>query len=84
MSRKVKLLERFSSKPNDFSWSELATLLGYFGYEVMNAGKTSGSRARFIKTGLPPIMLHKPHPTPILKRYQIDYIYNMLESEGFL
>ena len=33
MSKREKLFERFRSSPNDFSWAELESLLGYFGFE---------------------------------------------------
>ena len=84
MSKKLKLVERFTSLPKDFSWSELSSLLKLFGFEEMQMGKTSGSRARFYKAGYPPILLHKPHPGKILKEYQIKYIKEYLEEEGFL
>ena len=33
MSRKDKLLKRFLSVPKDFTYAELVTLLGHFGYK---------------------------------------------------
>ena len=47
MGRKEKLIERFLRLPNDFTFDEMVTLLGGFGYEVRNKGATSGSRIRF-------------------------------------
>lgn len=84
MTKQEKLISRFLSKPKDFSWHELAKLLGGLGYEESCAGKTSGSRARFLHPELPPIILHKPHPKPILKRYQIEDIANLLRQEGLV
>lgn len=60
------------------------TILGSFGFEQMNAGKTSGSRVRFIHEHYPPIILHKPHPTLVLKKYQIDEIIFFLKQEALL
>lgn len=84
MSKKEKLVARFQSLPRDFTWTELKTLLSYFGFEEISTGKTSGSRVRFYQENFPPIMLHKPHPEKILKLYQINAIKNYLENEGFL
>ena len=84
MSKKIKLLDRFKNKPSDFRWEELVRLLKQFGYEVDNVGKTSGSRVRFFHEKYPPIMLHKPHPTPTLKKYQIELIYSQLKEEKLI
>lgn len=84
MTKYEKLINRFLSKPKDFTWQELIKLLAGFGYELVSSGKTGGSRARFIHTDYPPIVLHKPHPKMILKRYQIDDITNLLLQEDLL
>ena len=47
MSTKDKLIERFQSLPSDFTFDELKSVLGYYGFTIMNAGTTSGSRVRF-------------------------------------
>ncbi len=75
MSRQEKLLKRFLSKPKDFTYNELKTLLNGFGYSVFTGGATSGSRVAFINNKTRHIIrLHKPHPHNILKRYQIELI----------
>lgn len=84
MSRKSKLVKRFLSTPKDFTWQELISLLSSFGYELQATGKTGGSRVRFIHKRLPPIILHKPHPAKILKRYQIQQIIEIFKNEGLL
>lgn len=84
MGKREKLLSRFLSKPTDFTWSELSKLLGGFGYEQISAGKTGGSRVRFINPNYPPIILHKPHPKPVLKRYQLEAIISLLKQEGLV
>jgi hypothetical protein len=84
MAKRDKLISRFLSIPKDFTWLELVKLLEGFGYELNNSGKTSGSRARFIHPKYPPITLHKPHPQPALKRYQIESITSFLKQEGLL
>jgi len=71
------------SRPLDFTFRELTTLLGQLGYELDNKGRTSGSRVcyRQEKTGHV-IFLHRPHPATFLKRYQVDYVIEMLQKTG--
>jgi hypothetical protein len=84
MSKQEKLLHRFKSKPTDFSWSELKNMLAGFGYELFSGGKTGGSRVKFLHPDRPPIIMHRPHPTPVLKRYQIEQLLDFLKKEGLL
>jgi hypothetical protein len=84
MSKRDKLIQRFLSKPADFSWSELKSLLEGLGYQQTSSGKTGGSRVKFFHPEKPPIILHKPHPAPLLKRYLIEQITEFLKKEGFL
>lgn len=84
MTKIDKLKQRFLSYPKDFTWSELVVLLKNFGYSQYNAGKTSGSRVRFIHTQCGDIMMHKPHPRPDLKVYQIKQIIEQLKKQGLL
>ena len=83
-SKKEKLIARLKSKPKDFKWSELKTLLNGFEYQESNTENTSGSRVKFIRDGADSIMLHKPHPTPILKPYQVKQILEQLTKEGLV
>ncbi len=81
MSKKDKLIARFRSRPSDFSWDELVSLLNYLGYEEISTGKTAGSRRAFIHHATKQIIrLHKPHPASILKNYQIK---DLLDSLNF-
>ncbi len=81
MSKSEKLLNRLLSLPRDFTYRELARLLNHFGYKESSRGKTSGSAVAFInhETGHI-IRLHKPHPRPVLKQYQIEEIIESLKS----
>lgn len=78
MSKREKLIERFKSKPKDFTFDELVTLLGYFGYYPDNKGKTSGSRIIFVKKNYDAIRIHKYHNRKALIEYEIDYILTIL------
>ena len=85
MSKLEKLLAKLSSRPKNFTYSELRSLLNKLGYEERKLGKTPGSRVAFIHPGKKHIIrLHKPHPGNELKRYQIDYLKEELTNEGYL
>lgn len=78
MSKKEKLIARFLTMPSDFHYDEVVKLLGYFGFEEVKKGKTSGSRVKFMNKKGVPIMLHKPHPTGIMNNYQLKQIKEVL------
>lgn len=80
MSKKDKLIQKLKSKPKDFTYEELKTLLNYLGFYEDNKGRTSGSRVEFIREGHKKIQLHKPHPRNVLKPYQIEILLNELEE----
>ncbi|HPB82495.1 MAG TPA: type II toxin-antitoxin system HicA family toxin [Spirochaetota bacterium] len=81
MSKHEKLLKRFLSKPKDFTYNELMTLLSGLGYSECTGGSTSGSRVAFINNKNQHIIrLHKPHPHNILKSYQIELIEEELRN----
>jgi hypothetical protein len=62
MSTKGKLIERFRTRPRDFTFGELTKLLTDLGFTISNKGKTSGSRVRFVNTVQKSIIdVHKPH-----------------------
>jgi hypothetical protein len=81
MTKLEKLIDKLLSKPKDFTWAELAKLLAGFGYEQIRIGKTGGSRMRFVNTDYPPIVLHRPHPKLVLRRYQLEEVINLLKQE---
>ena len=80
MSKNAKLLKRLLSKPKDFTFDELKTLLLSLGYKENNAGKTSGSRVKFQKNDVA-LILHKPHPRKELLEYQIKQVIEILSKE---
>jgi hypothetical protein len=85
MSKAKKLLERFLSKPKDFTYEELKRLFKSFGYKEAKTGKTTGSRVAFIhETTKHIIRLHKPHPENILKHYQLNSIEEELKRKGVI
>jgi len=78
MSREEKLIARFLGMPSDFHYNEVVKLLRYFDFKEVSRGKTSGSRVKFMNSEGVPIMLHKPHPSGIMKRYQLKQIKEVL------
>ena len=78
MNRKEKLIARFLGMPSDFHYDEVVRLLGYFDFEEVMTGKTSGSRVKFMNPEGVPIMLHKPHPSGTMKQYQLKQIKEVL------
>ena len=84
MSRRQKLIERFLSKPSDFTWDELNRLLRELGYRKQRSGKTSGSRVAFVNNETMHIIrLHKPHGKAV-KKYQLELIEEALRERGLL
>ena len=78
MSKKDKLIARFLSMPSDFHYDEIVTLLGHYGFMEVKKGKTSGSRVKFENEEGVPIILHKPHPSGIMKKYQMRQVKEIL------
>ena len=83
VSKREKLKERMLSRPKDFTFDELVTLFGYFGFYLVKGGKTGGSRVTFTD-GDDYIRLHKPHPRNILKPYQIEDVITALKERTLI
>ena len=84
MSKVDRLLQRFLTKPKDFTFDELVTLLRKYGYELRKGGKTGGSRVSFIDKEKNVIKLHKPHGGKPLLEYQIKEIISSLKERGLI
>jgi hypothetical protein len=83
MSTKDKLIMRFKRQPKDFTWDELIRLLGAFGFDIYNKGKTSGSRVIF-SNGDKEYIMHKPHPGNIIKEASMSGILAFLTDNNFI
>lgn len=85
MSKVEKLIQRLKNNPKDFSYDELRRILLHFGYEEVRTGKTSGSRVAFYKEATQHIIrLHKPHPKPVLKGYQVQMLIKELLNQNLI
>lgn len=81
MSKKDKLVKRLLSKPKDFTFDEMKTLLSLLGYELKQGG--TGSGVKFIKYESNEVInFHRPHPNGILKRYILEQVIEKLRKDG--
>jgi len=79
MTKKDKLIKRVLSRPTDLTWEELTQFLSLYGFQVLNAGKTSGSARKFIQDKTKKIIcIHKPHPKNIIKDYVFDIVFDAI------
>ena len=85
MGTREKALKRIDVLPKDYTFSEAITLMKGLGFDVINKGKTSGSRIRFFrKTDGASIDLHKPHPRDEMKPYAVKQLRDYLVEIGEL
>ena len=84
MGQKEKLIQKLKSRPADFTFEEVESLLRQFSYSRSNKGRTSGSRVMFTSEKYAPILLHRPHPRKELLAYQVKQLMEILEQEGLL
>lgn len=82
MSRKEKALARLIEAPKDFTWDELKAIMAAFGFAMKTTG---GSGRKFIhgETGVT-LFMHEPHPSKVLKAYQVREVVDLLKREGFV
>ena len=85
MSKTEKLLQRFISKPKDYTFDELRSLLKSLGYEESKTGKTSGSRVAFYNAKLDDmIKFHRPHPSQVVRQCYLREIQRQLRDKGII
>lgn len=83
MGSKEKLIARLKSKPKDFTFEEVKSLMKKLGYVEDAQGKTSGSRVAFIHPETFRLLrLHKPHPENTLPLYAVVELLQYLERNG--
>lgn len=85
MGQQDKLIAKFKTSSNNFSWQELTKLLTGLGFVEMPSKKTVGSRRKFFnKNSNIIINLHKPHPSPLLKEYVVKQVKDKLTEEELI
>ena len=82
MSRMEEVLARLASAPKDFTWPELVSVARSLGIEVRS---NTGSARRLVNPATnTSFYIHQPHPSNILKSYQVRGLIEFLRQEGFL
>ena len=85
MTKIEKLIQRLESSPKDLTFEELLKIFKYFGFEIGDKGKTSGSRVEFYSRELDVrYYAHKPHPSNIIKPYVIKQVIEFLKKQELL
>ena len=84
MSKHEKLLNRFLSKPKDFTFNELIKVLKYFNYKLISNKKTGGSARIFKSPKNKQISIHEPHGSEPIPQFQIQRIIKKLKELGEL
>lgn len=88
MSRREKLLSRIFSEPypKDVRFEDLQTALEGFGFELFEQ-KGGSSHKYFVRQegdDVQRINTSRPHPSGIMKRYQLKEIHTRLKEWGLL
>jgi hypothetical protein len=82
MTKRQKAVERLLSKPTDYTWDELRSVMKAFGYEMRMTG---GSGRKFIHPDTrETLYFHEPHPLKLLKLYQVRDAIQFLREQGHL
>lgn len=85
MNKKDKLIKRFRTLPRDFTFDEVVSLFQCYGFELINKGATSGSRVKFYNAvDQNAYIMHKPHPSNIIKGYVMRDILNYLLKNNYI
>lgn len=85
MNKQDKLLKRFYNLPRDFTFDEMVSLFRQFDFRVQNKGTTSGSRIIFVNDNNgDSYIMHRPHPSNIIKGYVMHQVYNYLTAKGYI
>ena len=77
MSKSKKLRDRLGTLPKDFTWDELVTLLGHYGFDVFN---NAGSKRKFVNEHGRLVSFHCPHPGSIVKGYVLKEVKTLLDE----
>lgn len=85
MNKKEKLIKRFRTLPRDFTFEEVEALFQGCGFVLTNKGATSGSRVKFFnEIDKNAYIMHKPHPSNIIKGYIMRDILNFLMKNNYI
>lgn len=66
--------------PSDVRWDDLVGLLNSLGLDELPG---DGSRRKFVHRDTKAVMdIHRPHPQPTLKQYQVRNVLGFLDKHG--
>lgn len=83
MSTQEKRIEKLKDFNKSITFDEVSSILIYFGFELNNKGKTSGSRVLYVRAkDNTKIMLHRPHPDNNIKNYARKQLIKQLGELG--
>ena len=83
MSKEEEQIQRLKDVPSDYTYTEAKALAKRLGYEEFNKGRTSGSRVLLYRVADGrKILLHKPHPGDIMRKYAVKDLYETLKRNG--
>ena len=79
-SRHKRTLEAIFHRPTkqNLRWADIESMLMAMGAERLEG---SGSRVKFELNGLP-LFIHRPHPDPNAKAYQVEAVRKFMELIG--
>jgi hypothetical protein len=79
LSKLQKAIARLLAKPVDYTWEELLSLMTALGFELRTS---DGSDRKFYDPSTKALLfLHEPHPSSILKAYQLRAAIQFLRKE---
>jgi predicted RNA binding protein YcfA (HicA-like mRNA interferase family) len=81
MTKSDKRFARLLAIPADFTWAELVVTLLNAGFVQVQA---SGSRCVFISKQGKKILIHRPHPGNVVKRYALRLVVDSLKAYGII
>lgn len=84
MGTKDKLINRLLSKPKDFTYEEVIRLFAMFGFTEYTKGNTSGSRVQFYRNDRQSYIMHKPHPSNIMKPTALKQIIAYIKEQKLI
>jgi len=84
MSTKEKLILRFLTLPKDFTYDEVVRLFAIFGFEEYSKGSTSGSRVQFYRNDGQSYIMHKPHPSAIIKPTALKQLADYIKDQNLI
>ena len=83
MTRVEKLARQLMARPRTFRFDDAVRVMAWYGFDLDEKGKTSGSRMRFYREDDGRMMLmHIPHPGDELRSAAVRELASFLREAG--